>query len=145
VGVSGMLLDKILKSIGLARTEEDPEKSVYICNILNWRPPGNRTPSPAEIDISLPFVERQIALVKPRYLILCGGVAAKGLLGSGESISKLRGSFHAYRPITENIANDAHEIPAMATYHPSYLLRTPSQKKQVWADMLMLRARLGKI
>lgn len=142
VGVSGQLLDRIFKAIGLARTEEDPAKAVYISNVLNWRPPGNRTPSPAEIDMSLPFIERHIALVKPKVLILCGGVAAKGLLGSGESISKLRGKFHDYRPLTPGVTSNADPIPAVATYHPAYLLRTPSQKKLVWADMLMLRAYL---
>ncbi|PZQ43401.1 MAG: uracil-DNA glycosylase [Micavibrio aeruginosavorus] len=142
VGQSGQLLDKILASIGLSRTDEDPAKAVYISNIINWRPPGNRTPSPAEIDVSLPFIERHIALVKPQILILCGGVSAKGLLGSGDSISKLRGKFHDYMPITQGIAQDASPVPAIATYHPAYLLRTPSHKKQVWADMLMLQARL---
>lgn len=142
VGVSGLLLDKILKSIGLARAEDDPAKAVYISNILNWRPPGNRTPSPAEIDISLPFIERHIALVKPDILILCGGVSAKGLLGSGESISKLRGKFHDYRPLTPGVSENTSPIPAIATYHPAYLLRTPSQKALVWQDMLMLRRRL---
>ena len=142
VGVSGMLLDKILKSIGLFRTEDDPAKAVYISNILNWRPPGNRTPSPAEIDISLPFIERHIALVKPDVLILCGGVSAKGLLGSGDSISRLRGKFHDYRPVTDGMSDNTSPIPAIATYHPAYLLRTPSQKALVWQDMLMLRRRL---
>ncbi len=144
VGVSGQLLDKILKHIGLSRTEEDPAKAVYISNILNWRPPGNRTPSPAEIDVSLPFIERHIALVKPQFLILSGGVSAKGLLGSGESISKLRGKFHDYRPLVEGIAPDASPIPAIATYHPAYLLRTPSQKGLVWADMLMLKSAMER-
>lgn len=142
VGVSGQLLDKIFKAIGLSRYDNDPQKAVYISNILNWRPPGNRTPSPAEIDISLPFIERHIALVKPDFLILCGGVAAKGLLGSGEAISKLRGKFHDYRPITDGISSNTSPIPAIATYHPAYLLRTPSQKKLVWADMLNLREKL---
>ena len=89
VGISGQLLDKILKCIGLARTGDAPENSVYISNILNWRPPGNRTPSPAEIDISLPFIERHIALVNPKVLILCGGVSAKGLLGSGRCFQQI--------------------------------------------------------
>lgn len=142
VGQSGQLLDRILKWIGLDRTQEDPAHSLYISNILNWRPPGNRTPSPAEIDISLPFIERHIALVQPKVLILCGGVSAKGLLGSGESISKLRGKFHDYVPMTEGISENTSPIPAIATYHPAYLLRTPSQKKMVWADMLMLQQAL---
>ncbi len=139
VGQSGQLLDRIMKWIGLDRTNENPEESLYISNIINWRPPGNRTPSPAEIDISLPFIERHIALVKPRVLVLCGGVSAKGLLGSGESISKLRGKFHDYVPLTPGVSENTSPIPSIATYHPAYLLRTPSQKKLVWADMLMLR------
>ena len=139
VGISGQLLDRIFKSIGLARTDEDPAKALYISNVINWRPPGNRTPTPAEIDLSLPFIERHIAIVKPKVLVLCGGVSAKGLLGSGESISRLRGKFHDYRPLTEGISENTDSIPAIATYHPAYLLRTPSQKKMVWDDMLMLR------
>lgn len=144
VGVSGQLLDRILACIGLSRREEDPDKAVYISNILNWRPPGNRTPTQAEVDISLPFIERHIALVKPQAIILCGGVSAKGLLGNDSAISKLRGTFHDYRPITEGISQNAAAIPAVATYHPAYLLRTPAQKGLVWADMLMLRARLDE-
>jgi DNA polymerase len=102
---------------------------------LNWRPPGNRTPSPAEIEVSLPFIERHIALVKPRLLILCGSVAAQALLGRSESISRLRRTWHSYTPqISE--AGNAPPIPALATYHPAYLLKTPSQKKAVWQDML---------
>lgn len=142
VGVSGQLLDKILASIGLSRTEEAPEKAVYISNILNWRPPGNRNPTPQEVDISLPFIERHIALVKPQYLILSGGVAAKALLRSAEGISKLRGRFHDYTPITQGVAPSGFVMPSIPTYHPSYLLRTPSQKKAVWMDMLMLREKL---
>lgn len=142
VGVSGQLLDRILGCIGLSRTEEDPDKAVYISNILNWRPPGNRTPSPAEVEISLPFIERHIALVKPKVLILCGGVSAKGLLGSGDSISRLRGKLHDYQPLTQGITDSPVPIPSLATYHPAFLLRTPSQKAQVWADMLMLKAHL---
>lgn len=142
VGVSGQLLDRILACIGLSRMEEDPQKAVYISNILNWRPPGNRTPSPAEIDVSLPFIERHIALINPDVLILCGGVSAKGLLGRSDSISKLRGTFHDYNPLTIGISSHTSPVPAIATYHPAYLLRTPSQKKLVWADMLMLRERL---
>jgi DNA polymerase len=142
VGVSGQLLDRILACIGLARTAEDPADAVYISNILNWRPPGNRTPTDAEVDISRPFIERHIALVKPRLLVFAGGVSAKGLLNSTDSISKMRGKWHDYRPATPGIADDGAPIPALATYHPAYLLRTPSQKKAVWADMLTVQARL---
>lgn len=145
VGVSGQLLDRILACIGLARDSEDVRHSVYISNILNWRPPGNRTPTQAEMDISLPFIERHIALVQPKAIILCGGVSAKSLLRRSESISRLRGVFHDYRvPESLKIQEDS-PIPAMATYHPAYLLRTPAQKKAVWADMLMFQEKLKKI
>ena len=138
VGVSGQLLDKIFACIGLSRGEEDTLKSVYISNVLNWRPPGNRTPSPAEIEVSLPFIERHIQLVKPEILIFCGGVSAKALLGSGDSISRLRKTWHDYMPQNADIAENIKPIPSIATYHPAYLLRTPAQKKAVWHDMLTL-------
>lgn len=142
VGVSGQLLDKILKAIDLDRNEENPDKAVYISNILNWRPPGNRTPNPAEIEVSLPFIERHIQLIKPEVIILCGGVSAKSLLGSDQTISRLRKKFHDYEPQTSEFSGDVKPIPAIATYHPAYLLRTPLQKKAVWADMLMLKGKL---
>lgn len=142
VGISGQLLDKILACIDLDRTQEDPEKAVYISNILNWRPPGNRTPSPGEVEASLPFIERHIQLVQPKLLILCGGVSAKALLGKGDSISRMRKTWHDYIPQTPEYADGAKPIPAIATYHPAYLLRTPSQKKAVWADMLMIRKKI---
>ena len=139
VGVSGQLEDKILKCIDIDRKDENPAKSIYISNILNWRPPGNRTPSPAEIEVSLPFIERHIQLIKPKILIFCGGVSAKSLLGSGDSISRLRKTWHEYRPQTPELREGAESIAAIATYHPAYLLRTPAQKKAVWADMLSLQ------
>lgn len=142
VGVSGQLLDRILKCIDLDRAQQDPVRAIYISNILNWRPPGNRTPTDAEVDICLPFIERHIALKKPKLLILCGGVSAKALLGTGESISRLRGKWHSYTPRTEGITDTTTSIPAIATYHPSYLLRTPSQKKAVWQDMLVLQDKM---
>ena len=140
VGISGQLLGKILSCIGLERDQNDTQKSIYISNILNWRPPGNRTPSPAEIEVSLPFIERHIQLVSPKVLILCGGVAAKTLLGSDMSISRLRNSWHNYVPVTRGLNYQGKPIPAIATYHPSYLLRTPAQKKLVWEDMLTLQS-----
>lgn len=136
VGVSGQLLDKILKCVDLDRTATDPAQSLYISNILNWRPPGNRTPSTQEVEISLPFIERHIALAQPKLLILCGSVSAKALLNTEESISRLRGRWHSFVPRTPGI--ELAPIPAICTYHPSYLLRTPSQKKAVWSDMLQL-------
>jgi len=139
VGASGQLLDNILGCIDMGRSTENPALSVYITNILNWRPPGNRSPAPAEIEINLPFIERHIALVQPKLLILCGSVAAKALLGTEDSTSRLRGKWHDYTPRTAGIADNPTPIPAIATYHPSYLLKTPSQKRAVWQDMLALR------
>lgn len=139
VGDSGQLLDKIFACIGLDRNEENPLKSVYLSNILNWRPPGNRTPAPAEIEVSLPFIEKHIQLVKPGLLIFCGGVTATSLLGSGDSISKLRKKWHDYTPQNKDLGGVS--IPAIATYDPMYLLRTPAQKKAVWHDMLTLNAK----
>lgn len=133
VGEDGKLLDKILASIGLSRTPENDQRGAYLTNMLNWRPPGNRTPTESEIAITLPFIERHIALVAPKILILCGGVAGKALMRRNESISKLRGALHDYQTPNGPV------VKAMTTYHPAYLLRTPAQKKAVWADMLMLQ------
>lgn len=142
VGVSGQLLDKILSCIGLFRQEDDPAKSIYISNILNWRPPGNRTPSPAEIEVSLPFIEKHIALVRPKILILCGGVSAKALLNTDQGISRLRRQWRDYQPVCADLGLEAAPIPCLATYHPAYLLRTPGQKRAVWQDMLMVQEKL---
>ena len=144
VGVSGQLLDKIFATIDVYRDAEDVQRGLYISNIINWRPPGNRTPSPAEIEISLPFIERHIQIVRPKVIILCGGVAAKSLLGRSEGISRLRKKWHDYTPQTDELSQDQASIPALATYHPSYLLRTPAQKKATWADMLMIARHLLK-
>lgn len=147
VGVSGQLLDRILACIGLSRTADDPAQAVYIANILNWRPPGNRTPSPAEIEVSLPFIERHIALIQPKILIFSGGVSAQALLSSDSSISRLRGRFYDYTAKTKDMPA-VPPVPARATYHPAYLLRTPAQKRAVWQDMLAVqqkRRELGLI
>lgn len=146
VGESGLLLDKMMAWIDLNRSSDDPKNSLYISNILNWRPPGNRTPTDSEIDISLPFIEKHIALVKPSLLIFAGGVAAKALLDDGQSISKLRGSWHSYKPRHDLGTTDTQTaIPAIATYHPAYLLRTPVQKKSVWQDLLDLKTKLAEL
>lgn len=145
VGVSGQLLDKMLGAIGLDRRCDEPEKSVYISNILNWRPPGNRTPSPAEIALSLPFIERHIQLVQPRLLILSGAVAAQALLGRSDSVSRLRRISHTYTPLTDGLrpASAPPQILAMVTYHPSYLLRTPAQKRAAWGDLLDIAQKIA--
>ena len=146
VGMSGQLLDRILKCINLDRKDETPENALYISNILNWRPPGNRTPNPAEVEVSLPFVEKHIALAKPKLLILAGGVSTKALLDTTTGISRLRGQFQDYKPLTKELfETPPAPIPALATYHPAYLLRTPSQKKLVWQDILMLQEKLREL
>ena len=137
VGASGQLLDKIFGCIDLSRETEDIKNAIYISNILNWRPPGNRTPTQAEIDIARPFIEKHISLVKPKFIVVCGAVAAKGLLQQNVSISKLRGKFHDYK------TPQGHQALVMATYHPAYLLRTPSQKRATWNDILMLKEKLS--
>ena len=131
VGAAGRLLDRMLDGIGLDRT------SVYITNILVWRPPGNRTPTGAEIAACLPFVERHIELVDPEYLMLTGGISAKTLLGRSEGILKLRGHWYHYQH-----AGMARPMPALASLHPAYLLRQPAQKRLAWRDMLALHEAL---
>lgn len=146
VGVSGQLLDRMFECIGLSRQATDARDALYISNILNWRPPGNRTPTEAEIALALPFIERHIALVRPQYLVLAGAVAAKALLHSDLSISKLRGKLYDYQFVTPGIADGLpgfEKAPrVIPTYHPSFLLRTPVQKRKAWQDLLMLQAAL---
>lgn len=128
VGLSGQLLDRAFASIGLSRTE-----NVYITNIINWRPPGNRTPTPHEIALCQPFVERHIELVAPKILILVGGVSAKTILNTSTGIMKLRGKWQNFK--TENLEQP---IKTIATYHPAFLLRSPGQKAAVWKDLLIV-------
>jgi len=133
VGVSGQLLDRMLGWIGLDRNK------AYITNILFWRPPGNRQPTPAEISACLPFVERHIELVSPDVLLLVGGASAKTLLARSEGITKLRGRWFQYES-----AGMSRPIPALPTYHPAFLLRQPAQKREAWRDLLLLSERLGQ-
>lgn len=121
VGPAGQLLTKIIAAINLTR------KQVYICNIVKCRPPENRNPETDEIDTCFSFLERQIAAIQPDYICALGAIAAQTLLGTNESISKLRGRFHQYKG-----------IKVIATYHPAYLLRNPEKKRDVWDDMKML-------
>ena len=134
VGPSGQLLDRMLAAIGRDRT------SAYISNILFWRPPGNRNPTDAEVAACMPFVQRHIALVRPKVLVFTGGAAAKALLDRKEGIMRLRGAWHEYRN-----PDLGAPIPALAIFHPAYLLRTPGAKRQAWHDLLMLRARLAEL
>ena len=125
VGPAGRLLDRMLAAIGLDRS------AVYITNMLPWRPPGNRSPTAEELAICQPFLERQIELIAPRILVLVGGIAAKALLNRREGITRLRGQWFPFAtPPMEGT------IQATATFHPAYLLRTPSAKREVWRDLL---------
>ena len=134
VGPSGQLLDRMLGAIGRDRT------SAYISNVLFWRPPGNRTPTDAEVAACMPFVQRHIALVRPKVLVFVGGAAAKALLERKEGIMRLRGTWYDYRNPDLDVP-----IPALAIFHPASLLRSPGQKRQTWRDLLMLRARLAEL
>ncbi len=127
-GASGQLLDKMLQSIGLDRTK------IYISNTIFWRPPANRAPSDIEIATCLPFVEKHIALVAPRLLILSGGTATTALLKKDQSISRLRGKLYDY-----SNGYVTTPIKTILMYHPSYLLRQPQNKKQAWQDLLMIK------
>jgi DNA polymerase len=131
VGRAGRLLDRMLAAIGRDRS------GAYITNILYWRPPGNRQPTAAEISACLPFIERHIELLSPEVLVFLGGTAAKTLLGRSEGIMKLRGRWFDYA--TPGLARP---VPAMATFHPAYLLRSPGQKRAAWQDLLEIKAKL---
>jgi len=133
VGRSGRLLDRMLAAIGLDRT------SVYIANVIPWRPPGNRTPTPHETEICRPFIERQIELVNPKVLLNLGGPSAKTLLNTSEGILRLRGNWRVHTTAS-GIA-----IPAMPTLHPAYLLRTPAHKKLAWRDFLEVKVKLREL
>lgn len=135
VGVSGQLLDKMLAGVGLDRG------SVYISNVIFWRPPGNRSPTDAEIAACLPFVERHIALVKPKFLVLLGGVATKTLLRTKDGITRIRGRWVDYRPVGDG---QGESIPCLPIYHPAYLLRQPAAKRQAWNDILLLIKRVNE-
>lgn len=133
VGASGQLLDLMLSYIGLERS-----KNFYITNTLFWRPPGNRQPTPDELEICRPFVEKHIALVNPKVLILVGGTATKSILNDNRGITRLRGQVFAYKN-----AYMSGDVPVHVIYHPSYLLRQPTAKKQCWADLLALKQALA--
>ncbi len=123
VGQAGRLLDNMLAALGMTRN-----RNVYIANVLKCRPPGNRTPEATEADACRPYLERQIALLQPKIIVALGKSAASLLLGGDASIASLRGRAHAYRG-----------VPLIVTYHPAYLLRTPTDKGKAWADLLLAR------
>jgi len=130
VGRSGKLLDRMMAAIGLDRT------SSYIANVVPWRPPGNRTPTPQETAICLPFIRRQIELADPDILVCLGGPAMQTLLGIKDGITRSRGRWFPYD-------TGRREIRALATFHPAFLLRSPLQKRFAWRDFLALKKALG--
>lgn len=134
VGISGQLLDRMLAGVGLDR------RSTYITNVIFWRPPGNRSPTAAEIAACLPFVERHVELVAPDVLVVLGAVAAQTLLARSDGISRLRGRWYEFES-----SGMARPVPTMATYHPAFLLRQPSQKRAAWRDWLSVLDRLKNI
>jgi uracil-DNA glycosylase len=134
VGRAGQLLDRMLAAIGLDR------ERVLITNVVYWRPPGNRTPTTAEIASCLPFVLRHVALVRPAILVLCGATAAGALLPGGQGITRLRGRWFELQ-----IPGLVEPVPTLPMFHPSFLLRTPERKREAWRDLLALRTRLDEL
>lgn len=127
VGPAGQLLDKMIAAMKLDRS------AVYVCNIVKCRPPGNRKPAPGEMSRCLPFLTRQIDLIEPRVIVALGATAVQGLLGTSGGITQLRGRWRLLRG----------KVPVMPTFHPAYLLRQPSAKRQVWADLQEVMRQLG--
>jgi len=131
IGPSGQLLDRIFASIGLT------EDKLYITNLVNWRPPNNRKPNDAEIALCLPIIKRHIALAQPKLIVLVGGVSMSALTGL-KGITKTRGNW-------EMIESGGESVPALIPYHPAYLLRQPHLKRDVWRDMLSLKAKIDAL
>ena len=129
VGPAGQLLDRMLAAIGRNRT------TAYITNVTFWRPPGNRTPTPAEVETTMPFVRRHIALVRPKAIIALGACAARALTGDVTGIMRLRGQWRT-------LAVEGTDYPLMPTLHPAFLLRQPDAKRLAWADLLAVKAKL---
>lgn len=130
VGRAGQLLNAILRAVGLRREQ------VFIANILKCRPPQNRDPKSEEVERCMPYLQRQVELVRPKLIVALGRVAAQNLLGSSEAIGRMRGRVHVF---------GAAEIPVIVTYHPAYLLRSPLEKRKVWQDMQMALSVAGQV
>lgn len=131
VGRAGQLLDAMLRAIGLARGE-----NVYIANILKSRPPGNRDPKPDEVAACMPFLMRQIELIRPKLILAVGRVSAQTLLASDAPLARLRGQVHRFGPL---------DTPLIVTYHPAYLLRSPGEKRKAWEDLKFARSVFARL
>lgn len=132
-GKAGQLLDKMLAAIGLSRDQ------VYLTNMIYWRPPGNRTPTPMEIEICRPFIERHIEFIDPNLIVFIGAGSAKGFMTGSDSILRMRGQWQEWT------SPNGRAIPALAMLHPDYLMRQPAQKKLAWRDLLSLKARIVEL
>ena len=126
VGQAGRLLDNMLAALGM-----DRERNVYIANVLKSRPPGNRDPKPEEVAACLPYLMRQIALLRPRLMLAVGRIAAQNLLSTDMPLGRLRGKVHHFGELN---------TPLIVTYHPAYLLRTPADKRKAWEDLKFARS-----
>ena len=133
VGRAGQLLNKMLSAINLDR------KDIYITNVVPWRPPQNRTPTDQEILEFLPFLQRQIEIIKPKILYILGTTAAKAILSTPQSLGKLRGKWYEYKTISLDST-----IDVLVSYHPAFLLRSPNYKKEAWSDLQMLQTKLNE-
>ena len=130
VGRAGMLLNSMVQSIGLKRSD------VYIANILKCRPPNNRDPEAQEVKLCTPYLQQQIALIQPKILVAVGRIAAQFLLDTAESMSKLRGRTYQY---------GSQKTPLLVTYHPAYLLRSPSEKRKAYSDFLLIKKMIAEV
>jgi len=128
VGKAGQLLDRMIEAMGFSRDE------VYVCNIVKCRPPDNRKPEPEEMSQCMPYLAEQLALVEPQVIVALGATAVQGLLGATGGITRLRGNWRLYQG----------KIPVMPTFHPAYLLRTPSAKREVWEDLQAVLKQMGR-
>jgi uracil-DNA glycosylase len=131
VGRAGQLLDAMLRAIGLARGH-----NVYIANILKSRPPGNRDPAPEEVAACLPYLERQIDLIRPRLILAVGRIAMQNLLATQGSLAGMRGRVHEFGGL---------KTPLIVTYHPAYLLRKPEDKRKAWEDLKFARSEFARL
>lgn len=134
IGRAGQLLEKMISALSFTRDQ------VYITNVLPWRPPGNRTPKADEVATCLPFLMRHIEIVQPKVLLLLGGPSAKALLGKEESVTRMRGIWWEYHS-----AGLPESVPALVTYHPAYLLRTPLAKRESWRDLRLLKKKISPV
>jgi uracil-DNA glycosylase len=131
VGRAGQLLDRMFAAIGLSRTSPDPARAIYITNVMPWRPPQNRDPEPAEVAMMQPFLQRHVELAAPDLIVVMGNTPLSAVLGT-KGITRQRGTW-----------GQAYGRPVLPMVHPAYLLRNPAAKREAWADLLALKARLG--